>query len=601
MKRLWFWLTMLVGSLSLRGDGVLRSAPKVLAERHRSPSDLAVLPDGRRALTANQTADSVSLLDLTAGKVLAEQSCGRKPAGVACSPDGRRAAVSNLWSGTVTLLEVGEATLRPVATVPVGAQPRGLTFAPDGKSLYVAVAGANEVLQIAAAEGGILRRFPAAVYPRQVALTADGLSLFALCERSGEVRCWDTQTGKQLWEHTLFDAFNLHGLAVHPNGKEVVTTHGHDRRHPMTRNNIEQGWAINNRLSRLTREPNPGTEYWQAALDLRARAVGDPCAAAYSAQGEWLAVAAAGTHELLLLRTPAIPWTSGDPGDFLDVRLELGEGTFRRVPLGGRPVAVRFVANRAEAAVANYLLDSVQIVDAKSGKLLRSIPLGGPAQPSLARQGEAIFYDAQRSHHQWFSCHSCHPDGHTCCRTFDTLNDGSFGNPKQTPTLRGVTKTGPWTWHGWQNNLGKAVEKSLTETLCGPQPSATDIQALLAFLETLDHPPNPHRQADGSLSDSARRGQILFAGKARCARCHQGKEYTSAKNYDVKLEEDGSPYDRWNPPSLRGVWDRGPYLHDGQAESLEELLRGPHAPEKLGHGTLTLEERRDLIEFLRTR
>src|SRR4051812_19394115 len=77
------------------------------AEKHRSPFDVAVLPDGRRALTANHTADSVSLVALDAGRVLAEAACGRKPVSVACSADGRRAAVGNNWSDTVPLLEVG--------------------------------------------------------------------------------------------------------------------------------------------------------------------------------------------------------------------------------------------------------------------------------------------------------------------------------------------------------------------------------------------------------------------------------------------------------------------------------------------------------------
>ena len=66
----------------------------------------------------------------------------------------------------------------------------------------------------------------------------------------------------------------------------------------------------------------------------------------------------------------------------------------------------------------------------------------------------------------------------------------------------------------------------------------------------------------------------------------------------MKLESDGSPFDYWNPPSLRGVYDRGPYLHDGRADTLEEVLRSHHAPEKLGGQALTPAERGDLIEFL---
>jgi cytochrome c peroxidase len=242
----------------------------------------------------------------------------------------------------------------------------------------------------------------------------------------------------------------------------------------------------------------------------------------------------------------------------------------------------------------------VQVVDVEAGKLLRSVPLGGPEKPSLARQGEAIFYDAERSHHHWFSCHTCHTEGHTSGALFDTLNDDSYGNPKLTPSLFNVTKTGPWTWHGWQKDLGAAVEKSLTDTLFGPKPKAEDIQALLAFLETLTPPPNPHRGPGGELTASAQRGKALFESKARCVRCHKGALYTSEGNYELKLGYDGSPHDLWNPPSLLGVWDRGPFMHDGRAATLENLLDKHHLPEKLGGQALTAEEKRDLLAFLKS-
>jgi cytochrome c peroxidase len=118
---------------------------------------------------------------------------------------------------------------------------------------------------------------------------------------------------------------------------------------------------------------------------------------------------------------------------------------------------------------------------------------------------------------------------------------------------------------------------------------------MLAFFETLEQPPNPHKR-----DEAVTRGEKLFRGKAACARCHKGEEYTSTSNYDVGVEDDGSPYDKWNPPSLRGLWDRGPYMHDGRAETLDELLKWHHAPEKLGGEELTPAERKDLIAFLRS-
>jgi cytochrome c peroxidase len=566
---------------------------------HRSPIDLALLPGGRLALTANHTADSVSLVDLADGKVLAEQPCGRRPATVTCAPDGRLAAVSNLWSGTLSLFVVEGEALKPAGTLTVGALPRGLVFA-SNKTLYVALAGADEVVEVDVPAGKVVHRWPAPREPWSLALSADGRLLAAASSRSGDVCLWDTRDRRQVWERRVEDAFNLRGLAFSPDGGAVVCAHVVRRDFPVSRANIEQGWVTDSRLTRLPVKADAVPPLEQVALDTKGRAVGDPHGVAFDPAGRTLAVAAGGTHEMLLFAAPSVPWNGGDPGDFIDAELLKDEGKFRRVALGGRPLAITFLPGGTRAAVANYLLDAVQVVDVRRGEVVRTISLGGPAEPGLARRGEALFYDARRSHNQWFSCHTCHTDGHTCGRTFDTLNDDSFGNAKLTPSLRGVTRTGPWTWHGWQKDLGAGVVKSFTETMFGPRPAAEEVKAMAAFLDTLEQPPNPHRSAGGAPSPAAERGSRLFSGKASCDRCHAGNEYTSEHNYDVKLEPDGSPYRRWNPPSLRGLWDRGPYLHDGRAPTLEDLLRGPHAPEKLGGEALTPAERDDLIAFLRS-
>src|SRR5262249_5782252 len=165
----------------------------------------------------------------------------------------------------------------------------------------------------------------------------------------------------------------------------------------------------------------------QIALDTHGKAVGDPHGICFTADGRWLAVSASGTHELLILDACYIPWTGGDPGDLIDPALKDGEHRMRRIPLGGRPMTI-VPLDHARLVVANYLLDSVQIVDAEAGKVERTVPLGSAASPSPERLGETLFYDAPPSNNKWFSCPPCHTDGHTCGQTFDTLNDDSYGN-----------------------------------------------------------------------------------------------------------------------------------------------------------------------------
>ncbi len=565
-------------------------------ERHRSPVAVAVLADHRRVLTANHGADSVSLVDIRRGKVLAELPCGARPSAIACSADGQRGAVSNLWSGTISLLEIGPAQLRAVGQIDVGAFPRGLVFTPDGQRLYAAAW--DEVLELDWQERRIGRRWPAPREPRQLALSPDGQWLAAASSRSGQVRCWHLPTGQLHWQRTIEDSFNLRGLAFAADGA-VLCSHVVRRDFPVSKDNIEKGCVTDSRLTRLALQAEVVPASWQIALDVHGQAVGDPDGLVVANEGKHLALAAAGTHELLLLETAALPWNAGDPGDFLAAELQQGE-RFRRVPLGGRPLGVAVLA-RDQVVVANYLLDALQIVDVPSGRLVRTVSLGSPAEATLARQGEALFYDARLSHNQWFSCHTCHVDGHTCGLNFDTLNDDSYGTPKLTPSLYNVTKTGPWTWHGWQPDLGAGVRRSLTTTMFGREPAPGQVAALLAFLETLTPPPNPQRGRDGSLSAAAQRGQALFHGKAACSRCHRPPYYTSAATYDVKLEAAGSPQQRWNPPSLIGLYDRGPYLHDGRARTLEELLQRHHVPQQVGGERLAAAERADLIAFLLTR
>src|SRR5439155_12472769 len=167
------------------------------------------------------------------------------------------------------------------------------------------------------------------------------------------------------------------------------------------------------------------------------------------------------------------------------------DGRYRRVPRGGRPTGLTFAPDGRTLYVANYLADAIQVVDAETAQLSRTIPLGGPKTLSLARRGEILFHDAGRSFNQWYSCHTCHSDGHTNGLDFDTLNDGRqdlstfhLRSRKKVPTLRRVTHTKPWTWHGWQTSLVDAIVESFTKSMQGPKPAPEEVKALVAFLDT---------------------------------------------------------------------------------------------------------------------
>jgi len=285
------------------------------------------------------------------------------------------------------------------------------------------------------------------------------------------------------------------------------------------------------------------------------------------------------------------------------------DGRFRRVALGGRPTEIAFAPDGKTLFVANYLADAIQIVDAEQASLVRTISLGGPKEPSLVRKGEILFHDAERSLNQWYSCNTCHSDGHTNGLDFDTMNDGYQDlstahrkSRKKVPTLRGVARTGPWTWHGWQAELDDAMIESFTKSMQGKKPSADEVNAIVAYLETLEFPRNPYVDRSGNLSPEAERGKAVYrSAKAACNTCHGGAELTDGKIHKVGLEERGDVYEGYNPPSLRGVYDKDPYLHDGRSKTLREALAGPHSAEEVTNlGELSEQELSDLLAYLKT-
>ncbi len=616
-SRVAIWISFAIAAGSLwpltivsGGDGTkpgLRGAA-AHEELHRSPIALALSADGARLLVANQTAGSVSLVDPRAGRVLDELKTGDKPAGVALSRDGRRGVVTHWYGYDVAILALEGDHISLVDRVAVGPEPRGVALSADGNTAYVAVGVANLVVRVDLDSGKVTGRLAVGREPRGIALAPDGSRLLVSNARSQNVSIIDPRAWAVV--HTLpIDGDNLRQVAMSADGKTGYVANMRNRGLPTTRNNIDLGWVLGQRLTRIDLAGPPA--YSTLSLDVRGKAAADAHGAAVSSDSKFVAVSCGGTHEVMIFRTDLarLPWRLNSSRDLIAPELLKKDGRFRRVELGGRPTEILFAQDGKTLFVANYLADAVQVVDAESARLEKTIPLGGPKVPSLARQGEIVFYDARHSFNQWYSCNTCHSDGHTNGLDFDTLNDGRqdfstfhLRSRKKVTTLRHVTRTKPWTWHGWQTSLDDAMVESFTKSMQGPRPSSEEINALVAYLATLEYPKNPFRNPDGSLPPPARRGEQVFRSeKAACSTCHGGPEFTDGKIHVAGLEERDDAYRGYNPPSLRGVYDKDPYLHDGRAKTLREALSGPHSSQKVtGDGELSENEIDDLIAYLKT-
>ncbi|WP_235780763.1 bifunctional YncE family protein/alkaline phosphatase family protein [Sinomonas notoginsengisoli] len=116
------------------------------------PAGLAVTPDGRRLVVADQLGNAVSVVDTATGEVQTAPA-GSKPFAVALSPNGKTAYVTNQGASDVSVVDVSGAQPAVVRTFGVGLHPNKATISSDGSRLYVANGDEDSVSAVDTATG----------------------------------------------------------------------------------------------------------------------------------------------------------------------------------------------------------------------------------------------------------------------------------------------------------------------------------------------------------------------------------------------------------------------------------------------------------------
>jgi cytochrome c peroxidase len=131
-----------------------------------------------------------------------------------------------------------------------------------------------------------------------------------------------------------------------------------------------------------------------------------------------------------------------------------------------------------------------------------------------------------------------------------------------------------------------------------------DLDALAAYALSLQLKSSPWAAND-------ERGRTVFnRADVGCAGCHAAPRYTdSTLNVAPYVLHDvgtgDGPGERmgraFDTPSLRGIWDTAPYLHDGSAPALRDVLLTRNPGDRHGRTShLSESEISDLIAFLRS-
>ena len=583
-----------------------------------SPFALAASADGKTLYVVCATAGRVLCFDVTDKKVRRSIATRQPPSGLALSPDGGQLFVT-CAAPESTVCVVDLSTWKIVETIPAGHTAMAPVVSPDGKTLYVCERFNNAVGIIDLAAKKEVGRIAVQREPVAAALTKDGKTLLvANYLHNGRadadyvaavVSAIDLAKRNVTTEFKLPDGCGtLQDIQVSPDGRYAAVTHILAQfRLPAA--DLRYRWMNANALTVIDLKRMEVLA--STLLDNRNRGAANPWGLAWSADGSTLVVTHAGTHEASIIDFPALLKTLlalPAPFDALNVggaTIESNPPSAYTVPFFSSPrqrvklpegdLGPRAVAIIGHTAfVANYYSDTLSAIDLSTpNSRIESIPLGPKQEMSAVRKGDFYFHDATICYQHWQSCSSCHPgDARADGLNWDLLNDG-IGNPKNTKSLLLAYQTPPAMSLGVRATAETAVRAGIEHILFTKQPEEV-AKAIDEYLKSLKPVPSPYLE-NGKLSRAAKRGKDVFQ-HAGCADCHVPALFTDLRPHNVGTNREfDKPTDAFYTPTLIEVWRTAPYLHDGSAATIRDVVTTHNRQDQ--HGKTSNLSSREIVDL----
>ncbi len=568
------------------------------------PRTLAASPDGRHVVVTHQSSQTLGIVDVAQGRMIREIALGGQPYGVLISPDGRRAYFSQYAGGYVDgkyhaglIAVVDLAAGRVIARIPVRARPWAMAMGDAAGDLYVThylgIDGQGWVTQIDAVRLGVVR---------EIALREDD-----------NVR--DGQGG-------VFNA--LAGIAIHPNGTRAVVAGMHA--------NVRRG-------TRLNGQPLSHKTTVQAAIrviDLAADRELYDARINSSFSGQAVAV-------------PSAVAFVGSTGCYLDVyfasndfkviqyneRGVVAERSLRSLPPGPTGVAITrdgrtaFFNNRWDRSLSHFSL-----VDPRNPTLVKTVRVCPEPWDPQRLQGAILFHntrDTRMTANRWVSCAACHLDGGVVSDglVWDLTVPGAPPKIGNTMDLVNMPGSSPPFFHRGTPNVVEALERFVLifqqgsgfldhdrtpqgngqsvgdwdRSEPGRQRTSPEWAAMLSYMGAMRARPNPHMDGPRprpEIRAAAERGRTLFFDPATgCAHCHGGPTMTVSGQLGVRSVFDVGTGKEVDTPSLLNLWDTAPYLHDGRAKTLLDVLTTHNRQDRHGKTShLDARQRDDLASYM---
>lgn len=258
--------------------------------------------------------------------------------------------------------------------------------------------------------------------------------------------------------------------------------------------------------------------------------------------------------------------------------------------------------------------------------------------------GKKLFFDPKLSRSEDLACSSCHNPGLSWSDGLARARGlGQKELKRKTPSILNAAWGSTFFWDGRASSLEeqalgpiqapeemgmdlKTLEERLSQlgeyrlqfekAFGSPLVTRQRIAEAIATFERVVVSPSSsfERWVEGdenALNEDAKKGFAVFNGKASCVNCHTGWRFTNGSFADVGLltKDRGKGDFLFKTPSLIGIAERAPYMHDGSIQSLEEVVehynRGGTVKRKLTRLFLkplylTKNEKTQLIAFLKS-
>lgn len=139
---------------------------------NHSTHDVAVTRDGKRAFATNLASGKVSVIDTEKLETVASIYTGGRSHVVTLTNDNRHAWVANISDDNISIIDTQ--TLRILGTIAVGKGPTGMTFSRDGRLAFVSNQGDRNVQIIETASHRVVKSIPVGINPHFLTLGPDG-------------------------------------------------------------------------------------------------------------------------------------------------------------------------------------------------------------------------------------------------------------------------------------------------------------------------------------------------------------------------------------------------------------------------------------------